>query len=71
MYIHDVQKGKVYRNFVDNYEKDKIFDIDEFFSNFNLSQEDNKQRISKLLREKNIEFNDNELEEILVRNDKF
>jgi hypothetical protein len=71
MYIHDEQKVKVYRNFNDNYEKDKFFNIDESFPNFNLSREDNKQRISRLLQENNIEFNGNELEEILVSNDKF
>jgi hypothetical protein len=70
MYVHDVQKGKVYRNFDVNYE-DKFFNIDESFSNFNLSREDNKQRISRLLQEKSIKFNDNELEGILVRKDKF
>jgi hypothetical protein len=37
MYIDDVQKGKVCRNFDDNYEKNNFFDIDESFSNFNLS----------------------------------
>jgi hypothetical protein len=71
MYIHNMQKGKVYRNFNDNYEKDKFFNIEESFTNFNLSREDDKQRISRLFQEKNIEFNDNELEEILVRNDRF
>jgi hypothetical protein len=34
MYIHDLQKEKVYRNFNDN-EKDKFFNIDKYFSNFN------------------------------------
>jgi hypothetical protein len=31
MYIHGVQKGKDYRNFNDNYKKDKFFNTDESF----------------------------------------
>jgi hypothetical protein len=51
MHIHVPQKGEVYRNFNDN-KKDKVFDIDESFSNFNLTPEYNKLKISRLLQKK-------------------
>jgi hypothetical protein len=35
-YIHNVQDGKVYRNY-DN-DDDRFHDIDEFYSNFNLTR---------------------------------
>jgi hypothetical protein len=54
-YIHDVQKGKVYI-YCDN-DNNIFHDVDESYSKFNLTNENNKVRISRLLTEKEIQFN--------------
>jgi hypothetical protein len=68
-YIHDVQDGKVYRNY--NNDDDRFHDADESYSNFNLTDENNEIRISRLLTEKGIKFNFEELDEIMDRNEMF
>jgi hypothetical protein len=55
-FIYHVQDGKVHRNFNDN-RNEKFYNIAEIFSNFNLTENHNRLRISRLFLEKEIKFN--------------
>jgi hypothetical protein len=55
-YIHDNKNGKIYN-------------IYESFPNFNLTEKHNKLRILRLLKEKGIQFNKIDLDEIMVKNE--